>query len=234
MNKFSERSRYLLHKASTCSIVLNMKIDIHKYSGREYLSKKAGEFFDPAIPPRTIQSWSEKGLIKPHGDTTGTGKRRLYNFVNLIEIGVIKSLTAERLKLDTIKKVLDFLRSQGGYVQTIAEEQFKGNDVVFNWPEGEVNWEESTAGPSFKKAFERERNYSNLEGLLTRDEGYLIIHLIGDPPTSDIRTFRIDVDQKRDRATCIFGVNMLTNPHAEKTITINITKIVNNVIEALE
>ncbi len=211
-----------------------MKIKIAKYSDLPPLmSKAAGACFSPKVPSRTIQSWSEKGLINPYSDTSGTGTRRQYNFINLIEIGIIRSLTEQRLKLDTIKTVLDFLRDKGGVTQTIAEQEGKGMDVVFKFPTGGVDWEKTDHDPDFKKRYEQEKNHSQLEGLLARDEGYLIIHFKGDPPTADIRTFRIDRDEKDYSPTCIYGVWMLTDEHAEKTIILNITKIVKNVIGAV-
>jgi DNA-binding transcriptional MerR regulator len=74
-----------------------------------FLSRKAGSF--SGVPSRTIQSWAERGLIFPEvADTTGTGSRRLYSFLNCIEIGIIKALTESRLSLKFVEEALAFIR----------------------------------------------------------------------------------------------------------------------------
>jgi len=90
-----------------------------------FLTGEAGSFSD--VPKRTVQYWTEKGLITPEiADTTGTGSKRLYSVFNCFEIAIIKSLTRSRLSLKFIKKVMDFLREDavkddqrfGSYLET--------------------------------------------------------------------------------------------------------------------
>jgi DNA-binding transcriptional MerR regulator len=77
---------------------------------KEFLSKQAGSF--SGVGQRTVQTWTEKGLIKPYADTTGTGQRRKYDILNCIEIGIVEALARERLGLKLIRRIMDFLRSQ--------------------------------------------------------------------------------------------------------------------------
>jgi DNA-binding transcriptional MerR regulator len=74
-----------------------------------FLSKKAGSFV--GVPQRNVQFWTEQGLLHPDiADTTGTGIRRRYSGLNVIELGIIKSLASEGLLLKTIKGVMGGLR----------------------------------------------------------------------------------------------------------------------------
>jgi DNA-binding transcriptional MerR regulator len=79
-----------------------------------FLAKKAGSFSD--VPLRTLQSWTEKGLVIPGiEDTTGTGSKRLYSVLNCIEIAIIKEFTKERMRLDIVKRLMDYLREPHTY-----------------------------------------------------------------------------------------------------------------------
>ena len=78
-----------------------------------FLSKKAGSF--SGVGQRTVQLWTERGLISPDvADTTGTGQRRLYSFLNCVEIGIIQSLAQERLSFRLIREIMTYLREKGG------------------------------------------------------------------------------------------------------------------------
>jgi hypothetical protein len=73
-----------------------------------FFSKKAGSF--SGVKQRTVQLWTEKGLIIPGiADTTGTGERRRYSVLNCIEIGIIKALADLRISFKIIKQVMDWL-----------------------------------------------------------------------------------------------------------------------------
>lgn len=75
-----------------------------------FYTKRAGSFSN--VPPRTVQSWTEKGIITPDiADTTGTGSKRLYSVRNCIEIGIVKSLTENRLALNIVAQIIEYLRS---------------------------------------------------------------------------------------------------------------------------
>jgi len=77
-------------------------------AAKSYFSKKAGSF--SGTPQSTVQLWTEKGLITPEvSDTTGTGKRRLYSPLNVIEIGIIRELSDRRISHKAIAEVMSFL-----------------------------------------------------------------------------------------------------------------------------
>ena len=74
--------------------------------GKTFLSKTAGKFSD--VPQRTVQLWTEKGLIVSR--TRGTGDRRGYTVLNCIEIALIKSLARDRVSFKIIGKIMRELR----------------------------------------------------------------------------------------------------------------------------
>lgn len=80
---------------------------LNALAGTFYFSKKAGSFSGAA--QRTIQTWTEKGLISDPG-TTGTGIRRKYTALNCIEMAIIKALADMRIGLPIIKEVMEVLR----------------------------------------------------------------------------------------------------------------------------
>jgi hypothetical protein len=71
-----------------------------------FFSKRAGSF--SGVPQRTVQAWTEAGLINVK--TKGTGDRRRYTGLNCIEIGIVKSFTRERLDFRIAREVMGFLR----------------------------------------------------------------------------------------------------------------------------
>jgi len=89
--------------------------------GMTFLSKKAGSFSD--VPQRTVQTWTEKGLIE--SETTGTGDRRRYTVLNCIEIGIIAALAKDRVSFDVISQVMKALRKRSPLTlkQSLADER---------------------------------------------------------------------------------------------------------------
>ena len=71
-----------------------------------FFSKQAGSF--SGVPQRTVQAWTEAGLII--AKTKGTGDRRRYSHLHCIEIGIVKSLTRERIDLRIVRDIMTFLR----------------------------------------------------------------------------------------------------------------------------
>lgn len=70
-----------------------------------FLSRQAGSF--SGVPQRTVQGWTERGLITPDiAGTTGTGSRRLYSVENCIQIGIIKALTTQGLPIRQISFIM--------------------------------------------------------------------------------------------------------------------------------
>ena len=78
-----------------------------------FFSKKAGSF--SGIPQRTVQRWTEGGLISPAEDTAGgTGNRRKYNILNCIQIAITKALTDGRVRISTVSDIMERLNGYGG------------------------------------------------------------------------------------------------------------------------
>lgn len=73
-----------------------------------FLSKKAGSF--SGVPQRTVQAWTEKGLID--SVTTGSGDRRRYTVRNCVEIAIVKALAKDRLPFKIIYKTMNYIRTK--------------------------------------------------------------------------------------------------------------------------
>ncbi len=86
-----------------------------------FLSKKAGSF--SGVPQRTVQAWTETGLIVAR--TRGTGDRRRYSVLSCIEIGIVKSLGKERLSSKVVGEIMSFLRkyNPSNLERLLAEEE---------------------------------------------------------------------------------------------------------------
>jgi DNA-binding transcriptional MerR regulator len=77
-----------------------------RIENKTFLSKTAGSF--SGVPQRTVQRWTELGLLKV--PTSGTGDRRKYTVLNCIEIGILKSLSNERMWTFLMKGLMETLR----------------------------------------------------------------------------------------------------------------------------
>lgn len=87
-----------------------------------YLSKKAGSF--SGVPQRTVQAWTEAGLLTPGiADTQGTGSRRLYSVLDVIQIGVLKALARERLSHGLMNIVAAQFKDRKRILQHFGEEE---------------------------------------------------------------------------------------------------------------
>lgn len=64
----------------------------------------------PDLKPRTLISWSEKGLFEPVVLPQGPGSRREYSERNLIEIGIIRVLISYRFPHSIVKPLMQYLR----------------------------------------------------------------------------------------------------------------------------
>jgi DNA-binding transcriptional MerR regulator len=61
----------------------------------------------PWLKPRTLISWSERGLIKADfGEASGRGSSRVFSYSNLIEIVTIADLSKTGLPFSVIKKII--------------------------------------------------------------------------------------------------------------------------------
>jgi DNA-binding transcriptional MerR regulator len=75
---------------------------------KTFLSGEAGSF--SGVPTRTLGFWAERELIL--ADTTGTGDRRRFTALQIVEIALIQKLSKLGMPLKRIKSVMDYLRRQ--------------------------------------------------------------------------------------------------------------------------
>lgn len=76
-----------------------------------YLNKDASKI--ARVTPRQCLGWSDKGLIIPAVEASGAGTKRLYDYVNLIELGVAKGLFNLGQGIQSVKGILQNLRDTG-------------------------------------------------------------------------------------------------------------------------
>jgi len=65
------------------------------------------------IPQRRLTNLVEKGITIPEKDSEGAGSRRLYNYLNLIELALAESLFNMHFGIHLVKKILTDLREDG-------------------------------------------------------------------------------------------------------------------------
>ena len=72
------------------------------------------------ITYRQLDYWARTDLIRPTlVDAAGSGSRRLYTYRDLLELKVVKSLLDSGIKLEQVRQVFEFVRTQlGGDVAT--------------------------------------------------------------------------------------------------------------------
>lgn len=61
---------------------------------------------------RQVQHWDETGLVKPSiREAAGKGTIRLYSYIDLIQLKVVKTLRDHRISLQKIRRSLEYLQS---------------------------------------------------------------------------------------------------------------------------
>ena len=91
---------------------------------KEFLHRDVRKIF-PWIKPRTLMSWTERGLLTPtFGDAAGPGTSRRYAFQDLIEIAFINELLSYGMAFSMIK----LYTSQDKYKKIIENQNW---DMIF-------------------------------------------------------------------------------------------------------
>lgn len=75
-----------------------------------YLNKQVSEIIK--ITPRQVQHWTDKGVISPAKEALRGGTKRGYNYLNLIEFGLARSLYDKGQGIQSIKKILWIVRDR--------------------------------------------------------------------------------------------------------------------------
>jgi DNA-binding transcriptional MerR regulator len=83
---------------------------------REFLNREVSKI--TGLAQRQVLSWTEKGLIIPHKEATGTGTKRVYGYINLLEFALCKELFQVGLGFQGTKKIISDLRN---------------GDILSNW-----------------------------------------------------------------------------------------------------
>jgi DNA-binding transcriptional MerR regulator len=64
------------------------------------------------ISYRQLDYWARTDLIRPSlTDASGSGSRRMYSYRDLLELRVIKSLLDAGIKLESVRRVFEYLRA---------------------------------------------------------------------------------------------------------------------------
>lgn len=102
-----------------------------------FSSKRTAEI--AGITYRQLDYWARRDIVRPSlTKASGSGSRRLYSYSDLLELRVIKTLIDSGIKLQQVRKGLDYLRDQLGEDVTTASLVISGtNSIVVN-TEGEL------------------------------------------------------------------------------------------------
>lgn len=73
----------------------------------QYLHRDILKIF-PWLKPRTLISWSERGLLKADfGEASGRGSSRIFSYSNLIEIGILSELLQNGIPFAIIRLITE-------------------------------------------------------------------------------------------------------------------------------
>ena len=76
-----------------------------------YSGTKAAQIV--GITYRQLDYWARTDLVRPSlSDASGSGSRRQYSYRDLLELKIIKNLLGAGLRLESVREVCDYLRSQ--------------------------------------------------------------------------------------------------------------------------
>ena len=73
-----------------------------------FLNKEVSQIV--GVTPRQVLSWTEKGLVVPFKESTGSHTKRYYDYVNLLELGLCKRLFDLGMGFRAIKKMVGHLK----------------------------------------------------------------------------------------------------------------------------
>lgn len=83
------------------------------------------------ISYRQLDYWARTDLIRPSlADASGSGSRRLYSYRDLLELRVVKSLLDAGIKLESVRKAFEYLRTHVDTDIASAHLVISGGDVI--------------------------------------------------------------------------------------------------------
>jgi DNA-binding transcriptional MerR regulator len=78
-----------------------------------FSGKKTAEIV--GITYRQLDYWARTDLVRPSvTDASGSGSRREYSYQNLLELKVIKTLLDSGIRLEQVREVFEYLRTELG------------------------------------------------------------------------------------------------------------------------
>ena len=82
-------------------------------TGQGYTGKRTAEIV--GITYRQLDYWARTDLLRPSvADASGSGSRRSYNYQDLLELKVIKTLLDAGIRLETVRGIFEYLRNELG------------------------------------------------------------------------------------------------------------------------
>lgn len=104
---------------------------------RGYSGKMTAELV--GISYRQLDYWARTDLIRPSlADANGSGSRRRYSYTDLLELRVVKDLLDAGIKLEQVRSVFDYMRSELGEDITSANLVISGNQAVLVHGDDEI------------------------------------------------------------------------------------------------
>jgi len=83
------------------------------------------------ISYRQLDYWARTDLVRPSvTDASGSGSRRRYSYADLLELKVIKSLLDAGIKLESVRRVFDYVREHLGEDIVSANIVISGSSTV--------------------------------------------------------------------------------------------------------
>lgn len=83
------------------------------------------------ITYRQLDYWARTNLVRPSlSDASGSGSRRRYSYRDLLELRMIKTLLDAGIKLESVRKVFDYLRDHVTADIASAHIVINGSSVV--------------------------------------------------------------------------------------------------------
>ena len=102
-----------------------------------YSGHRAAEIV--GITYRQLDYWARTDLVRPSlADAKGSGSRRRYSYHNLLELKVIKGLLDAGIKLELVRDVFTYMRTNLGEDITTANLVIQGNKSVLIQTDGEL------------------------------------------------------------------------------------------------
>ena len=96
---------------------------------RGYTGKRTAEIV--GITYRQLDYWARTDLLRPSVvDAAGSGSRRSYNYQDLLELKVIKTLLDAGIRLETVRGIFEYLRNELGEDVASANLVISGTTTV--------------------------------------------------------------------------------------------------------